>query len=284
LPTAPLLGYYLQSVSCNVADTVYRFSALPSQTSYLFPNLNADSIYQFFVRPVNAPGYGPSLYTSTLSYFPPLVTSGLFVRLDANTYSGSGNWTNTGSLGATYNATLASGSPSKNGAGNGIVFNGSLSYEVPNIASITNIFTLSIWVKRLASFNGFSAVLTQDFAGGPINYMLGPANTGSPVIQVGHYTSGFYLTDSSTMPLNTWFNVAATFDGTSYRLYENGTLKTLYTPGASPANSGLKYWIGRLWAPSYFIGEVGQILMYNRSLSAVEVAQNYAATSNVYAI
>jgi hypothetical protein len=227
----------------------------------------------------------PGAVSTTLT----VATTSLLLRFDASTYSGSGTWLNTGNLGSAYNATLFSGTPTKNAAGNGIVFNGAtstLAYTVPNMASVTNIYTLSTWVKRLTSFTGFSAIFTQDYTGGSfISPMIGPVNTNSQVVQVGHYTSGtYYLPSSGTMPLNTWLHVTGTFDGTTYRIYENGVQTTTNTPAAGPTNNGLKYWIGRLWSTSYFTGEVGQILVYNRALSAAEVLQNYAATSNTFSV
>jgi len=225
----------------------------------------------------------PGVVSTTLT----VATTSLLLRFDASTYSGTGNWSNTGNLGATYNATRISGTPTKNAAGNGLVFNGAtstLAYTVPNISALSTVYTLSTWVKRLPSFTGFSAIFTQDFAGGNISPIFGPANTNSQVVQVGHFTSGYYLTNSSTMTLNTWFNFTATFDGTIYRLYENGVATTTYTPGVSPGNSGLQYYIGRLWSASYFTGEVGQLLVYNRALSPAEVLQNYAATSNTFSL
>lgn len=226
----------------------------------------------------------PAAVTTTFT----VATTSLLLRFDATTYSGTGNWSNTGNLGPTYNATRISGTPTKNAAGNGLVFNGAtstLAYTVPNMTSVSTVFTLSTWVKRLPSFTGFSAIFTQDFVTTNINFMLGPANTTSQVVQAGHFTSGtFYLTNSSTMPLNTWFNYTATFNGTIYRLYENGVATTTYTPGVSPVNNGLQYYIGRLWSASYFTGEVGQLLVYNRALTPAEVLQNYAATSNTFSV
>jgi hypothetical protein len=225
----------------------------------------------------------PGAVTTNIS----VATTSLLLRFDASTYSGTGTWSNTGNLGITHNATRLSGTPTKNAAGNGIVFNGAtstLAYTVPNMSAVSTVFTLSTWVKRLPSFSGFSAIFTQDFTANNINFMLGPANTNSQVVQVGHFTSAYYLTNSSTMPLNTWFNFTATFDGTIYRLYENGNATTTYTPGVAPVNNGSLYYIGRLWSATYFTGEVGQLLVYNRALTAAEVLQNYAATSNTFSV
>jgi hypothetical protein len=224
----------------------------------------------------------PAVVSTTVS----VATTSLLTRFDATSYSGSGAWSNTGSLGSAYDAAVASGTPTKNPAGNGIVFDGTLYYTIPNIASMTTRFTLSFWVKRIASMTAnVSALLSQDYIGGT-NYQFYVPNANDTSIQVGHFASGTnYTTSATTLPLNTWTNYVATYDATSYRVYVNGALSITYTPGVNTANNGRNYWIGYLFNGNIMTGvEIGQILVYNRTLTATEALQNYAATSNTFSV
>lgn len=132
--------------------------------------------------------------------------------------------------------------------------------------------------------NNVSALLSQTFIGGTnIQFFVSNANTTD--IRTSHFNSGYYDTGTTTLILNTWTNYVATYDGTSYRIYVNGSLTITYTPGATTANNGGKYFIGYLFNGIIMTGvEIGQILIYNRALSATEILQNYAATSNTFSV
>jgi hypothetical protein len=293
-PIAPLLGYYLLSSSDNPSDTIYRYSAYPSQTSFIFSNLNPTSAYRFFVQPVNAPGYGPSLSTNTV-VFNVVVTTGLLIRFDASTYSGSGQWINTGSLGTSYNATITAGqTPTKNGAGNGIVFSGTSGWTFSNIGTRTS-FTISTWVKRTGTSPLYTAIVSDGTNGtSAINMaILGPHDTipiSNTQTAVGFFDTVAWRTGSTvSLPLNTWVFVCGTFDNATKNLttYVNGTsVNTTQFLGITPTSSGQVYRIGQHIADAllYYVGEIGQVLIYNRTLSAAEVQQNYNATANTFAV
>lgn len=85
---------------------------------------------------------------------------------------------------------------------------------------------------------------------------------------------------NNTAPNNTVCNAVGTWDGTNQYVYINGKLSiqrayTLATLLATPA-----YQVGR-WVysvyPRYFNGIIYNTKLYNRSLSANEILQNYNA-------
>ena len=78
--------------------------------------------------------------------------------------------------------------------------------------------------------------------------------------------------------LNVWKHVTGTYDGTSYKIYVNGVLEgtdTVVTGALWDSSSAIS--IGK-WAggfSDYFPGRMNDIRIYNRALSATEVASLY---------
>ncbi len=90
-------------------------------------------------------------------------------------------------------------------------------------------------------------------------------------------------TDPATLPINTWVHVAGTYDGSTIRLYRNGT------EVASKAYSGilntndLPFYVGRTDSggngPDYWRGMIDDVSVYSRALGSNEIAAIYAAGS-----
>jgi hypothetical protein len=247
----------------------------------------------------NLPTTHPYKFLSPASnYSAAVVPQNLLVRFDATTYSGSGAWSNTAALGTNYNATVEIGTPSKNVANNGIVFNGSTSFTFSNIGPLTQ-YTASVWIKRTTSqFNmstgndGWIVIQKYNASSNVMNMGLSAGYGSSPSSITGTFrvTTGqnWYYGDGANTILNTWTHITATYDGSVLRAYQNGTLVTSSNINVALADNGLSYRIGRRFDDVYgsncMVGEIGQMLIYNRALTAAEVAQNYAATSNTFSV
>ncbi len=214
-----------------------------------------------------------------------VITSGLRIRFDATTYSGSGAWENTGELGTGWNATVDAGTPSKNIAGNGVVFNGSTNFTFPNI-SVGNAWSVSLWVKRTGTSGSSAAFVTQIFSGTTnLTVWTNGDNAPGDGVVGGYYNGAWRNGSSVTLTLNTWINVTCTWNGTSIVTYQNGIFVGSVNPGVTSVDNGLAYRIGRRWdGPMYIVGEIGQIFIYNRTITAQEVLQNYAATSSTFSV
>jgi hypothetical protein len=233
----------------------------------------------------NLPSTHPYKFLSPASnYSAAVVPQGLLVRFDATTYSGSGAWSNTAALGSGYNATVEAGTPSKNGAGNGVVFNGATNFTFSNIA-LGNSWSASMWIKRTGTPDEAAAYITQNYTG-VINMRI---YTNYDDISPDQLSGGFFgpVVNGSkiNMTLNSWVYVTYTWSGTTMSTYLNGTNIGSSNVSATSVDQGSAYRIGRRWdLASYVRAEIGQILIYNRAITAAEVAQNYAATSNVYTV
>lgn len=177
---------------------------------------------------------------------------------------------NTGSVGqaAGYN-----GQPST-----AVYFNG-LSYVnyasgLNNIPEGNSPYTIALMVKVLngnvqnAGFMGYGSASTGNcnslrLSGNAMvmNYWYGGANY------------DFNATASSQI-LGVWTHIAVTYDGTTRKMYVNGTLIGSMTTVSAPTYSNSSFYIGRTIDPAEnLVGTMDEFIMYNRALSATEVAQ-----------
>ena len=92
-------------------------------------------------------------------------------------------------------------------------------------------------------------------------------------------TSSFYVGN------NNWYHIAGTHDGTTTRLYINGVLDGFASQSGGIATVQPDITLARWQASSgsrHMRGNIGQVLIYNRSLSLSEVRQNYNAVKGRY--
>lgn len=100
--------------------------------------------------------------------------------------------------------------------------------------------------------------------------------------------TGRDLTFNTTFSQVGWKNIQITYNGaTSVLIYENGSLTQTLTLSSATSTPSSSMYIGSI-NPSlisgYYDGKVPQVLVYNRSLSAAEVQQNFQALRGRYGI
>ena len=169
-------------------------------------------------------------------------------------------------------------------------FNGSTSViTMPNNSSLNMTSQLSIesWVN----FDGNSGDFI--FEKGNVNTQYSLFSHGSDVVfRTYHSGDGSYHTQnpskSSVGVVNgTPVHILATYDGSNKKIYINGDLKNTVaktgdlvttTPGAA---------VGRFGGTTtgyYFDGKIYSVKVYNRALTATEVARNFEALRGRYGI
>lgn len=90
---------------------------------------------------------------------------------------------------------------------------------------------------------------------------------------------------SNSTYTNIWTNIAATHDGTTRKLYFNGTEIFSDTNTISGQNTTNGVSIGAYSNGIYaFVGAIPYYGLYNRTLSATEVLQNFNATRNRFGV
>ena len=237
----------------------------------------------------NLPTTHPYKFLSPASnYNAAVVPQGLLVRFDATTYSGSGAWANTASLGANNNATVESGTFSKNAVGNGVVFNGSNNFTFSNIA-VGNAWSVSLWLKRTGVGDQAASWLTQNYSGTSMNLGIYTNDSGTGVgndqIIGSFFTGDWRRCPPTTLTLNAWIHITYTWNGTTMIGYSNAVSTATSTLAFAATDAGNAYRIGRRWdGTGYVRGEIGQILIYNRAITESEALQNYAATSSIFSV
>jgi hypothetical protein len=233
------------------------------------------------------------------NYFGNLVTSGLVLDLDAAkvaSYPGTGaTWYDIS--GNNYSGSLTNG-PTFSGIGKqaAIVFDGVDDY-VNNVGDIstfsfiqnTGIFTLSTWIKP--------AVLnkTHYFLGNtPTSIEKGffhgltSSNNLRFVIMRGNGSVVIDVTTTTFLSTTDWVNIIIVGNGSTITVYKNGSLFQTSSgmSGFPTGDSSRTLNIGRInnYTPETFQGNISVSQIYNRTLSAAEVLQNFNALRGRYGI
>jgi hypothetical protein len=83
--------------------------------------------------------------------------------------------------------------------------------------------------------------------------------------------------------VDTWYNLIFVRSNTAYYYYINGALDKTSSSNTSVMAVGQNLQIGNLWTNNdtyAWDGDISNVKIYNKSLSPIEVLQNYNATKN----
>jgi hypothetical protein len=214
---------------------------------------------------------------------PNIVKNGLVLWLDAantKSYPGSGtSWTD---LSGNGNTGVLTNGPTFSSANNGsIVFDGTNDRVdiAGTVISGSQNFTIECACRSLAASTG--------------EYIFGNYGIGNNGIELYFYLNelilyygGRYLfSPDNSILSNTWYIVTATRNGNNVALYINGSLSSSGTNSNSITTNN-PYTIGNGYDfnGEIFRGNIASVKVYNRALSASEIAQNYNATKARYGL
>jgi hypothetical protein len=223
---------------------------------------------------------------------PDIVTGGLVLNLDAgNPYSY--NPDNTGSTVWTDVSYTSSGGTLINGAsytGGTIQFDGTNDYVIcntPDVFNLVNDLTLSCWAKPMGNSGVYRVIVGKYYTNNNPTYEMGISNGN----KFYWYGNGVDKYGTTNIQLNTFYNFVITINSSAKTgvLYINGSVEASISGLATQvANNGPLY-VG-VDAPTgvsegaFFNGNVGNVQIYNRALSATEVQQNFNALRGRYGI
>lgn len=220
-----------------------------------------------------------------------VVTSGLVAS-----YPFSGNLTNDAS-GNGHNGTAVGGvSLTTDRLGNpnsALQCDGATGYiRVPTELTTGNPFTWSVWFRPgFTATNVTGNLINQGGDPGQgqvspslwVNY-IGPPNVYPGAIDFYCYNSGsgvhMISQTRAQWDSNAWYHVVVTSDGSGDRcLYVNGVCENSDT-GQGFGQSQANFYIGGVasYDTNYFLGDIDDVLIYNRALSAQEVQELYGGT------
>ena len=210
---------------------------------------------------------------------PDIVTNGLVLQLDAaNTksyVSGSATWRDLSGNGNT-----------------GIFLPGSSSFNPSNNNAISTMCTSSL---SFASSNNTSQIIWFYYNGGSVASVLcglteGGYNSSGIGLYINNGTNGStagnrvsviypgsafnaIAPQAGTLASNAWTQLVLIRDSTTTFLYQNAAL--VGSTSATPRTGTV---LSSIFAVAPSVGSIGSFQIYNRALTASEVAQNYNAT------
>ena len=232
-----------------------------------------------------------------VGYNPRAVTDGLVLTLDAgNTKSYPGSGTAWSDLIGSNNGALTNGPTYSSDDGGAIVFDGSNDYvDCGNVDSnISDNLTLSLWIKFPVGYGPlrWDSIIAKRAPGNKVNYGINYNPTATNIFQIYYSNFGASLSVplSSNFSDNVWINICGTFaknsTTTDMILYNNASVigSTNKSGNVTPP-ANLQLQIGTyLGGGEYFQGNIAQVSIYNRALTASEVLQNYNATKGRFGI
>ncbi len=203
-----------------------------------------------------------------------IVPDGLTLYLDANVSSSYNSnhpniWNDLSSSGGyadLYNTSYS------NLGGGSIAFSGGAYGDVINSSLNNTAYTKQVWVY--INYAADNNILSGDF--GSLHYLY-PYGT-------NNYTSGHTFPPSvysaSPISYNVWKNIVVTFDSGSggWNLYIDGVLDASNTTDTNPLSGVGKMYLGAFGGGYNLEGYIGQVLVYNRALTAAEVVRNFNVT------
>lgn len=250
-----------------------------SLNNFMFFNrsLNRNEVKQLYVSMKDRYGVRDSI--SFVEY------TGLLLHLDAgNTSSyteGSNTWYDLSGRG-NHAALLNSPSYSSTEGSGSIIFDGINDYASGSNTISANLIgdlTVEAWFK-IAKIQSDWVRIVGIGEGASRQFGLWFSSGGVSLYQRFGYNNADV--SGTTLSINNWYHMVGTSNGTSHKLYLNGTL-------ISSATAGSEFWmnsqpctIGYAGYHSYFSGSISTVKVYNYGMTATEVSQSFNSTKGRY--
>jgi chitodextrinase len=263
-------------------STAYGLSATTSglRTSHALTvtNLAPSTVYHY--RVTSTDGSGNTRNSSDFTFTTQAGSSGLPTPMAYWKVDESSGTSATDAAGS-YHGTLMNGVTRVAGRLNGAVqFDGVNDYvALPNIDVAGSALTIAAWVRH-HSFptGGDQRILSKatDTSEQGHYWMLSQIRSGGERLRFRLRAGGTTKTliaSSGNLPLNAWYHAAATYDGTTMRLYYNGVqVGSTAKSGAIATNTGVGVNLGRNPdGAKYLHGALDDVRLYNRALTAAEI-------------
>lgn len=212
-----------------------------------------------------------------------VVTDGLVFYADAgiaSSYPGSStavyDLSGNGSTGTLYNGV---GYTTSNGGA--LTFDGVDDYgtfPANSANNLTGSMTAAVWVYYIS---GNGRIYQKDDWGGSTYtrcWEIGGYG-GTFRMEMWHQNGSGTIGYGNALTVNGWSYLALTFDQTDIKMYQNTSLiTTVNFPGDLRQDINTPITIGGRWSSGEWLnGRIGNVLLYNRALTASEVLQNFNA-------
>jgi len=169
-------------------------------------------------------------------------------------------------------------------------FGGALSFDgVDDYVSIgdypalrPSVLTISAWINPSTPTTQYQMIVDKQTVAGAYGYTLRLEGTSGKLFFRTYGTSAGDLTGNAVLSADTWYFVTATYDGSYSKIYINGALDASKSNSGTISYDGTVLKVGMRDGGYNFNGSIDEVRVWNRSLSAAEVAQQYYGSLNKY--
>ena len=141
---------------------------------------------------------------------------------------------------------------------------------------LTKAMTLEAWVRPTRLSGMWRTVVVKEQQS-QLSYALYAGNGNRGDRPSGHVNTGsdFGLAGGSTLARDRWVHLASTWDGSTIRMYVDGRQVASAPLSGTAAVSGraLRFGGNTVWS-EWFKGELDEIRIYDRALSAADIARD----------
>jgi hypothetical protein len=142
--------------------------------------------------------------------------------------------------------------------------------------NITQQITISAWVfPTYFAASYYPAIVAKGASTGKMTITM-EGSSGVIWVYLGGF--GYWSTGIQLLSVNKWYHITTTVGGNTQSLYVNGILRASRIIVSNNLNTTVSgnLQIGKLDSgPNYFTGSLDDVRIYNRALSAAEVAHAY---------
>jgi hypothetical protein len=230
-----------------------------------------------------------------------IITNGLVLALDAanrrSYVPGSTIWNDVS--GNRNSGSLVNGPTFNSANGGSIVFDGVDDFVQSTSVNGTGMMnptlynetiSINIWLKSTSTRASQYAINTGAYSGGLSGFVLVVNDggiEGADFISIASSTKNYLYGSGNFISTNEIVNICFLSDGSNMRVYKNGSIIASVSSSvtsASPSSNGLVLGRPNNTSNFYFVGNVYNFGIYNRALSATEIAQNYEALKSRYGL
>ena len=192
------------------------------------------------------------------------------------------------SSGNGFNGSIFGGSTRVPGiSGTALSFDGTTGYvEVPYSPALNaSQFSISVAVKLTGGQGTYRSVITSRNSSPTQGFIIYATDSNQWAFWTGTNSNATWnYLNGQNVTLNTWTYLSVTYDGTTMCLYQNGVLSSSLVAGYT-VNTNNPLRIGAGYTESsagvFFPGLIDEVRVYDRPLSAAEVAQGVPAAVSV---
>ena len=171
-------------------------------------------------------------------------------------------------------------------------FNGDGQYATGSDLGTLKKFTVDTWfnLKSLPSTDNNPQIITNiysNYINFSIGFLNGTSVMGNPWNQ--QISGGFFPgqpwrhTSGFTPSVDTWYNVALTYDTKYLTLYLNGNVFSSVETSISASSSGSGIYLGRRWDFGQYIdGDIDVVKIWDGPLTSTQILNNYNSISPRY--